>query len=89
MAWYRIIQAKEEKNVTFDPHRLFAKVPDVVKAREGLYKILDPAATFKKVKTKNDKPIEYVWHLETIEMRKLGLHSLQLSDYKWVFVQPF
>ena len=72
---------KKRKQITFDPNRRFAKASDVVKARKDLLKILDPPATSKKVKTKNDEPREYVWHLETMEMRRLGLHSLQLDDY--------
>ena len=72
---------KKRKKITFDPNRRFGKVSDVVKAREDLCKILDPSGTSKKVKTKNDEPREYVWHLETMEMRRLGLHSLQLDDY--------
>jgi len=49
---------KKRKKITFDPNRRFAKVSDVVKAQKDLWKILDPPATSKKVKTKNDEPME-------------------------------
>ncbi len=51
---------KKRKQITFDPNRRFAKVSDVVKARKDLLKILDPPATSKKVKTKNDEHREYI-----------------------------
>lgn len=76
-----VAKPNKRKKVAFDTNVRFAKVPHIVKAREDLYRLLDPPATLKKVKTKNDEPMEYVWHLETMEMRILGLHSLQLSDY--------
>lgn len=56
-----------------------------MKAREQLYKILDLSSTSKNAKMKNYEPIEYVWNLETMAMRKFGLHSLQLNDHNWVW----
>ncbi|KAM5342380.1 hypothetical protein ACJ41O_013346 [Fusarium nematophilum] len=72
------LRPKKRKKVPVDQNERFAKVPDVLRARESMYRLLNPQGTSKRVKTRNDVPREVVWQLEIPEMQELGLTSLEL-----------